>query len=109
MISDKGAKKGTHTHFGKIIYWYSKTDDRVKSFNIDLDDSDGSSEDCAKAVRHALVKLFGPENVDNIFSGQMTDSGGGVTGKSVQRELAEINVTAMPDIYFVGYCTLHCM
>ena len=82
MIADKGAKKGAHTHFVKIISWYSKTDACVKSFNLDSDDSDGSSEDCAKAVRHALVKLFGLENVDNILSGQMTNSGGGGTGKS---------------------------
>ena len=68
LIADKGAKKGSHTNFVKIISWYIKNDARVKSFNLDSDDSDGSSEDCAKAVRHALVKLFAPENVYTILS-----------------------------------------
>ena len=81
MIADKGAKKGAHTHFAKIISWYIKTDTRVKSFNIGSDDYGGSSEDCAEAMRHVLVKLFGPDNVDSILSGKMTDSGGGGTGK----------------------------
>ena len=98
MIADKGAKKGATTHFAKIISWYSKTDARVKSFNIDSDDYDGSSEDCAKAVRHALVKLFGPENVDNIFFVKTTYSGGGGTGKSFHSKIAALNVTAIPGI-----------
>ena len=68
LIADKGVKKGAHTNSVKIISWYSKTDARVKSFNIDSDDYDGSSEDCSKEVSHELVKLFGPENVDNILS-----------------------------------------
>ena len=107
MIADKGAKKGATTHFAKIISWYSKTDARVKSFNIDSDDYDGSSEDCAKAVRHALVKLFGPENIDNISSRQMTNSGGGVTGTQFHREIDALNVTAMPESYLIEYFTLH--
>ena len=109
LIADKGAKKLSHAQFVNIIYWYIKTDARVKSFNLDSDAYDGSSEHCAKAVRHALVKLFGPDNVDNILSGQITDSGGGGTGKSFHRELAALKLTAMPDIYLVGYCTLHCI
>ena len=68
LIADKGANKGAHTHFVKIVSWYSKTDARVKSFNLDSYDYDGSSEDCSMAVSHELVKLFGPKNVDNILS-----------------------------------------
>ena len=81
-----------------MIYWYIKTYACVKRFNLDSDDYDGPSEDCPKVARHALVKLFGSENVDNILSRHKTDSGGGGTGKSFHRELAALSVTAMPEI-----------
>ena len=39
----------------------------------------------------------------------MTDIGVGGTDKSFHCKLAALNVTAVPEIYLVGYCTLHCI
>ena len=79
-MADNGAKKGQHDHFVKIITWFSEPGQCVKSFNLDTDDCNGLSHDCARAVHHALEKLFGNDNASHIVYGQTTDSGGGGTG-----------------------------
>ena len=109
LTADKGAMKGSHTHFVKIISWYSTKSKRIKTFCLDTDDSDGSSSDCANAIRHALIKIFGRDNVDFILQGQMTDSGGGGTGLSFHRTLQNQGITTNDANYLVGYCTLHCI
>ena len=109
LTADKGAMKGSHTHFVKIISWYSTKSKRIKTFCLDTDDSDGSSSDCANAIRHALIKIFGRDNVDFILQGQMTDSGGGGTGLSFHRNLQNQGITTNNANYLVGYCTLHCI
>ena len=76
---------------------------------MDTDDSDGSSSDCANAIRHALIKIFGRDNVDFILQCQMTDSGGGGTGLSFHRTLQNQGITTNDANYLVGYCTLHCI
>lgn len=109
LICDKGAKKGDHTHFVKLLSWYSRRDDRIKTFMIDTDDSDGHSDKCAMAIKHSLVKMFGEENVENILHGQMTDSGGGGTGNSFHRELSALSLTRSEENYVQAFCTLHCI
>ena len=55
LTADKGAMKGSHTHFVKIISWYSTKSKRIKTFCLDTDDSDGSSSDCANAIRYSFL------------------------------------------------------
>ena len=67
-----------------------------------------TSEGCAQAVRHALAKLVGEENAEGILFGQMTDSGGGGTGKSFRAGLMNQNVAVAIQLYLTAFCTLHC-
>ena len=90
LLCDKGAKKTSNSHFVKLLCWWCKADKTVKTFNLDANDTDGTSEKCAKAIRHALQKMFGTGdegNVSKVLYGQATDSGGGGTGYSFQKEL----------------------
>ena len=108
-MADKGAKKGQHTHFIMIISWFSEPGQCVKYFNLDTDDCDGSSHDCARAVHHALEKLFGNDNASHILYGRTTDSGDGGTGLSFHRELADFLLTADDGLYLVNISPLHCV
>ena len=108
LMCDKGALKTANAHFVKILCWYSKDKHCVRSFNIDTEESDASSHDCGNAINHALKKVLGDKR-NGILYGQNTDSGGGGTGKSLQRELTSHGVTAQPEIYLTAYCTLHCV
>jgi hypothetical protein len=110
LVADKGALKTANAHFVKIICWYSLRDKRIKTFNLDTTDSDGSSLDCALAVLHSLARLFGGiDRVIAIIFGQATDSGGGGTGYSFQRALTSKGLTAPNEVYLASFCTLHCI
>jgi hypothetical protein len=64
LLCDKGAKKTANAHFVKILCWWSKLDKKIKTFNMDSDDTDGRSMACAHAIKHALSQLFGgKENI----------------------------------------------
>ena len=62
LLCDKGAKKGTNAHFVKILCWWSKTEKKVKTFNLDTDNSGGKNVDGATAVKHVLQQIFGSQN-----------------------------------------------
>jgi hypothetical protein len=58
LLCDKGAKKTANAHFVKILCWWSKLDKKIKTFNMDSNDTDGTSMACAHAIQHALSQLF---------------------------------------------------
>ena len=109
LICDKGAgNKVENSHFVKIVAWYSQLEGRVKTFNVDTDESDSNTEACAKAIRHSLIKMFGGRSQGILF-GSTTDSGGGGTGAMLYKELSKENMTAPSECYLYSFCTLHCI
>jgi hypothetical protein len=59
LLCNKGAKKTSNSHFVKLLCWWCDAENTVKTPNLDANDTDGTSKKCAKAIRHALQKLFG--------------------------------------------------
>ena len=107
LASDKGNKRGI-SHFVKYIcFWCSKTD-RVKKQLLDIDGSGGTSAACAEAVDFSMKKI---DDLINriLLHGQITDAGGGGTGKSFKRELEIKNriVRSLYDEYLSATCGLH--
>jgi hypothetical protein len=114
LICDKGALKTSNAHFVKILAWYSKKEQRVKMFLLDCNDTDGTSDECVTAIKHALKKFFGGDtNTDDlvvsVLNRQMTDIGGDGTGKSFHKGLDELDLCDSVTSYLVGYCALHCL
>jgi hypothetical protein len=105
LMCDKGAKKTTHTHFVKILAWYSKSQQKIKTFNLDCDYSESSSEGCSKGVLHSIQNFFGEGEYENCLFGQITDSGGGGTGRSFHKELRARELCCPPNIYQTAHCT----
>ena len=70
---------------------------------IDVDESQDSSEQVAKAVRNSLEKILKmiPGNSHIVIHGVKTDSGGGGTLKSLERALRkELSKNAQVTINF---------
>ena len=91
----KVPKNGSHTHFVKILTWYSVSDNTI-----------GSSAGCAECLSHSLKYFFGEDEIKYILYGTMTHSGGGGTRYLLYRELNCLEITASDDIFLVGFCTL---
>jgi hypothetical protein len=95
LLCDKGAKKTASAHFVKILCWWSKLDKKIKTFNMDSKDTDGTSAACAHVIEHALLQLFGgQDNILAMLFGQATDSGGGGTGNSFYKELTKLGLSS---------------
>jgi hypothetical protein len=111
LLCDKGAKKTTNSHFVELLCWWCDAENTVNTFNLDANDTDGTSEKCAKAIRHALQKMFGrgKENVSQVLYGQATDSGGGGMGVSFHNQLTKQGLTCPSGDYLISFCTLHCI
>jgi hypothetical protein len=110
LLCDKGAKKTENAHFVKILCWWSNLDKKIKTFNLDSNDTDGTSKACAHAIKHALSQLFGgDDNILAMLLGQATDSGGGGTGNSFYLELSKLGLSSCVESYLKSYCTLHCI
>jgi hypothetical protein len=110
LLCDKGAKKTANAHFVKILCWWSTLDKKIKTFNMDSNDTDGTSKACAHAIQHALFQLFGgQDNILAILFGQATDSGGGGTGSSFHTELSKLGLSSATESYLKSFCTLHCI
>ena len=90
-------------HFAKIISWYDSELGKVEEFLLDIDISDKTSEDAAKAIQHSLKKLFPQEDIK--LAGITTDSGGGGTLESLAAELKKLDLCT-PD-FLVLSCSLH--
>ena len=66
-------------------------DKKIKTFNMDSNDTDGTSTACAHAIQHALSQLFGgQDNIEGILVGQATKSDGGGTGNSFYKEISKL-------------------
>ncbi len=110
LLCDKGAKKTANAHFVKILCWWSTLDKKIKTFNMDSNDTDGTSKACAHAIQHALFQLFGgQDNILAILFGQATDSGGGGIGSSFHTELTKLGLSSATESYLKSFCTLHCI
>ena len=49
----------------------------MKTVLVDVDKLEGSSNECALALKHSMKKLTGEKTLTVKLAGQMTDSGGG--------------------------------
>ena len=103
ICCDKGNKKG-NKNLPKFICWYDLDDKKVKTFMIDCDCTDESTEDVAVALKHSLKRIF-PEGVDVKLVGQCTDSDGGGTKFALAKALDERHISAQN--YLVTTCALH--
>jgi hypothetical protein len=93
LLCDKGAEKTANAHFVKNMCWWSKLDKKIKTFNMDSNDTDGTSTACAHAIEHTLLQLFGgQDNILAILFGHATDSGGGGTGNLFYKELTKLGL-----------------
>jgi hypothetical protein len=109
-LCDKGAKKTANAHFVKIMCWWSTLDKKIRTFNMDSNDTDGTSKACAHAIQHALFQFFGGQDkILAILFGQTTDSGGGRTGSSFHTELTKLGLSSATESYLKSFCTLHCI
>ena len=102
LTADKGNKQGME-HFPKIVSWYDEEERRVKEHLLDIDVTDKTSEDAAKAIVHSLQKLFPQDEI--VLHGIVTDSGGGGTLESLGRELEKLGVCS--EDFLILSCSLH--
>ena len=100
LSCDKGNKKGVG-HLVKYLSWFDFDNMVVKKRSLDLDGSDGTSEDCAAAIKHTLLKL----GHEQQLSGQTTDSGGGGVLDGLAEKLNELGLCARD--YKVAACSIH--
>ena len=101
LACDKGKKKGI-SHFVKHLCWFDFDQMKVVKQLTDMDASDGTSEDCAHAVEHSILKLG-----DLLLSGQATDSGGGGVLEGLARKLEMLNMCT-PDCV-IAACSIHAL
>ena len=102
ITCDKGNKKGLG-HFVKVLAWWNSISQKVQTFVLDIDVSDGSSSKCADAIAHSMKKV--KAIVEVLLRGQTTDSGGGGVLENLAVELQKRDLT--DDFYYVANCTLH--
>jgi hypothetical protein len=106
LLCDKGSKKAANAHFIKIMCWWSTLGKKIKTFNMDFNDTDGTSKACAHAIQHALLQLFGgQDNISAINFGQATAYGGGGTGTSFHTELTKLGLSSATESYLKSFCT----
>jgi hypothetical protein len=99
LSCDKGNKKGVG-HFVKILSWLDSSSSRVLKQCLDIDGSEGTTDQCANAIRASLLKV----SVTKL-SGQTTDSGGGGVLDGLAAALAS-RTLCVPN-YLVASCSLH--
>ena len=61
MSTDKGNKKG-NKNLAKFICWYDVEEKQVKTFLLDVDCTDESTEEIVQALTHSLKRVF-PTNI----------------------------------------------
>ena len=103
LACDKGNKRGVG-HFVKIISYYDRDLTKVNKFVLDIDGSEGTTQDCANAVR---ASMKGKLHADARLSGQTTDSGGGGVLDGLAKALLRKDLCVSCDDYKVAPCTLH--
>jgi hypothetical protein len=99
LSCDKGNKRGVG-HFVKILSWYDTKTKSVMKQLLDIDASEGLTDDCGDAIAASMKK------VGNIMlQGQTTDSGGGGVLDGLHRAIAERQLCRIG--YLVASCSLH--
>ena len=102
----KGARSAT---FPKMISYTNPSSFVIEEFLLDCDSAGNSSEDAAKALKHALLKLSSDNGnnspLDICVCGGTTDSGGGGTKHSLRDALMKEGVVSHE--YRVNTCALH--
>ena len=108
LTCDKGAtRKGQLGHFVKILSYVLPNTNTVKKFILDVDESGGTSKDCAHSISLSVAKLqLGP---DFTLYGSATDSGGGGVGVSLASELRKVGLACEEKKYIITYCCLHAL
>ena len=101
LACDKGSKKGVG-HFVKVFSYWCEESMRVIKQVGDIDGSEGTTDECAKAIVATLMKFRVEE-----LQGQTTDSGGGGVLDTLADALKLHNVCPLFG-YLVGACTIHC-
>jgi hypothetical protein len=99
IACDKGNKRGV-SHFVKILSWYDRKTMSVTKQLLDIDASEGLTEDCANAIMFSLKKVGGIK-----LQGQCTDSGGGGVLDGLHRAIAQRQLCR--NGYLVASCSLH--
>jgi hypothetical protein len=84
----------------KILSWYDQKTTCVVKQLLDIDASEGTTDDCGDAIAASLKKI---ENVQ--LQGQATDSGGGGVLDGLHSALLNRQLTR-PE-YVVASCSLH--
>jgi hypothetical protein len=97
LSCDKGSKKGVG-HFVKVLSWFGNSS--VQKQCLDIDGSEGSTEQCADAINASLKKVGVAK-----LSGQTTDSGGGGVLDGLAAALSTRGL-CNPG-YLVASCSLH--
>ena len=107
-----GNKRGVG-HFVKCISWLDDHG-KLQCHLLDLDASEGSAVDCAKAIQSSAKKLC-LNGGSLAFKGQMTDSGGGGVLDNLARELRALDLCVpeeeghQKEGYLVASCGIHCL
>jgi hypothetical protein len=99
LSCDKGNKRGI-SHFVKILSWYDRKSFSVTKQLLDIDASEGTTDDCGDAIAASLKKIGSVQ-----LQGQTTDSGGGGVLDGLHKAI-EARQLVRPD-YVVASCSLH--
>ena len=91
----------------KYVSWLDNHG-KVRVHLLDLDASEGTAKDCAKAISKSLKKLC-VNKKKIVFKGQSTDSGGGGVLDNLARELRLLGLCAQEDEYLIAACFIHCL
>ena len=81
-------------HFVKYISFWSDREKKIRFELLDLDASEGTTEECADAIAKSLRKVNGGPNGCFLLHGQTTDSGGGGVIDSLAADLQAKGVCA---------------
>ena len=109
--SDKGGKVHLgHNHLIKQLSYSLRSNQELfgwllRRFIPDIDDSGGTSEECADGVVHALSRMVLGDDFKLYAS--TTDSGGGGTGHKFFQEMEKRGITCEGILFLISFCTLH--
>lgn len=113
LACDKGNKKGMD-HLVKYVSYWNQDSRQVTRYLLDIDASEGKSEDCAFAMEESLKKVgcYGKDGNGAVLpssfylQGSTTDSGGGGTLDSFAKCLISRGLCHQPLFLVVG-CSIH--
>lgn len=103
LSCDKGNKKGID-HFPKVLLCWSFDELQIRTFLLDVDGSDGTSEAVTDAIHNSTTNKINKPNFR--YRGAGTDSGGGGVTTSLHNAMKEKQLCG-PIGYLVADCTTH--